>query len=105
MKKTVIALAVLTAALFTFTAQSQAGYRHYNICWMQTNGMTNCAYLPSTYRISGVRKPYCNRVDRCRYSTVNFRLTRRRIRCLSRYINTATMAPGAHATIYAKAVY
>lgn len=103
MKKIALSIAAILSAIFIFTTSSQAGYRHYNICWVKTNGTTSCAYLPANYRITGVRKPYCNRAHLCRFSQVSLRLNRVRIRCLSRYINTASMVPGAHAWIYAKA--
>ena len=106
--------AIVAAALsvLAFSATAQASYSHYNICWVTANGVlglpggtTDCHYLPSNYHISGVRKPYCNRRDRCRYSKVRTRLTRRKIRSLSRYMDTSSMLPGAYAWVYAKARY
>ena len=100
-------LAVLSVVLgfVGFTNAAQASYSHYNICYVKISGMTSCHYLPSNYRINGVRKPYCNRAERCRNSRVGFRLSRRVIRSLARYMDTSDMAPMAHATIYAKARY
>ncbi len=100
-------LAVLSVVLgfVGFTSAAQASYSRYTICFVKISGMTSCRYLPSNYRISGVRKPYCNRANRCRRGRVGLRLSRRVIRCLSRYIDTSDMAPMAYATIYAKARY
>ncbi len=99
-------------SVLAFSATAQASYSRYNICWVTTNGVlglpggtTDCHYLPSTYRISGVSKPYCNRRNLCRKGKVRLRLNRRIIRCLSRYMDTSSMVPGAYAWIYAKARY
>ncbi len=105
MKKNIIAFFMVLFAFTSFTSTAQASYSRYTICYVKISGMTQCQYLPANYRISGVKKPYCNRANRCRYGKVNLRLSRRIIRCLSRYINTDEMAPMAYARIYAKARY
>ena len=97
------AVAAALAALFAIAPGSavQAGGHGYYICWNTPGGNSDCASLPSNYHIKGVEKPYCAHSDRCRHSQTEFVLTNQRIRCLSRYVDTTTMAPTHTAVIYA----
>lgn len=101
MRTTLLSLAAATAALVLSSSSSFAGSHSYYVCWMQTSGTTECAYLPDDYRIRGVSKPYCNRAKRCTNGQTDFTLTRSTIACLSQYVDTSTMKPTNSATIYA----
>lgn len=98
----VFAVAAVFASLFAFGSgtPAEAGYPGYYICWTTPGGDSSCAGLPSNYHIKGVAKPYCTHADRCRHSQTEFVLTRQRIRCLSRYVDTTTMVPTHTAVIY-----
>ncbi len=104
--RTFFALAVAAlAAGFVSTAAdtAAAGDRpDYWICWTLTSGSSDCAKLPDDYRISGVKRPYCNNAKKCNPGTVSFTLTWSRIKCLSQYIDTETMRPTHTATIYTR---
>lgn len=94
-------LTAAAIAAFSFTATTmgsspvQAGLTHYTLCWTAAWGGSECVHLPRNYRLPGIRKP------RIPDGTVSFTLTRSRIACLKRYVNTADMRPAQRATIYA----
>lgn len=94
---------VLAAALLAAMSVSvSAGYNRDMICWTLTSGKSACAFMPKHYRLSFVPKPNCAGVFQCQRSQVHFTLTRRRLRELSRYVDTSRMRPTHTATLYAR---
>ncbi|CFX46201.1 exported protein of unknown function [Candidatus Filomicrobium marinum] len=91
--------AVLLAAM---SVSVSAGYNRDMICWTLTSGKSACAFMPKHYRLSFVPKPNCAGVFQCQRSQVHFALTRRRLRELSRYVDTSRMRPTHTATLYAR---
>lgn len=97
---TTLAVVVLAALAITGKEEAQAGLPSYVICWTTPSGVSDCALLPRSYRVYGVRKPYCEGPT-CHRGRVSFVLTRSRISSLGRWIDTSSMFPTHVATIYA----
>lgn len=100
---TFIAIASI-ALLASSLPASAGGKKHDWVCWMQTNGHTECAWLPEPppYRVSGVKKPHKHKGHGmpCRHCFVDFTLDDPKIRDLERHSSATGMRRFHDATLY-----
>ena len=100
--------AAVVAFVTTFSglfSPADAANRGWWLCWVPalSDGGTKCVRLPDSWRIRGVRRPYCQHwVWRCTKAKVNFRVNRRNVRDLSRYAKISSLDYGAYATVYTR---
>lgn len=97
------AAAVGALAILTQASPSLAGGRGADyVCWMQTSGVTACAYLPEPYEVRDIDyKPHRHKDrKRCTHCYVDSQLTHRNIRDLSRYTDASSMRRGHDMTVF-----
>ncbi len=103
LKSTLFSTFFAIAIIFLAAAKpAQAGYNYWLMCWVPSTslGATECARLPSNWRIRGVQKKYCNNRNYCGSSAVSFRVNRRNVNQVSRYADISRRDLGASVTIY-----
>lgn len=106
MRKSVSTLiAAASIALLASTLPASAGGKKHDwVCWMQTNGHTECAWLPEPppYRVSGVKKPHKHKSAKlpCRHCSVDFVLDDHNINDLYRHSSATGLHRYHDATLY-----
>lgn len=101
--------AIVAASLSLYAVSTPAeagGKKHDWVCWMQTNGHTECASLPEPppYHVSGVTKPHKHSglKQPCRHCSVDFELSNHNIADLEQSSSASGMRRFHDATLYGK---